>query len=479
MTLQNPQQNMQQVEPDWQSLCHDFTDEQIGALQDFVKPMVDALRNIDSDVSAAKEKGEELGDTFKVMIRSSDETPDYIDGKLAVGADSGLTGTASSVADDEGVTDETWTVDTTWETTPANVAATAAAGTAAEHAHGDHVHKGVASITGLPLVVDPATYYGAVVIDTDAPVNSNVFTLSVDMATDVGEIAAVGAANALGDSVKLCHSNHVHAGVSTLNSATGAITVEGHGITVGAVADGVLPLTADLHTVCVQGSVTAHAITVGGVVLDGAVDDYTLYALDDKANHDDLLIDVGLVNIAMYDFSATRWIFSQDVEIANDLYLNSDGGTVYFGDSQDSSITDDGSNMIIHPDANGVGGRPLRIGADTHPFEHKGQDLGNTNPAWDDVYADDYNNVADFPLLDDKGDLAAILAIRPSGEVDPRSGLPLIDDASLPDWLLAKAKDGSGEILRGPDGKPYIPLKAAIALAWGAIRELALEVGHK
>lgn len=38
--------------------------------------------------------------------------------------------------------------------------------------------------------------------------------------------------------------------------------------------------------------------------------------------------------------------------------------------------------------------------------------------------------------------------------------------------LRVKKDKLTKEILYDPDGKPYIPLKAAISLAWGAIRQL-------
>lgn len=69
-------------------------------------------------------------------------------------------------------------------------------------------------------------------------------------------------------------------------------------------------------------------------------------------------------------------------------------------------------------------------------------------------------------------DLAIINAIKPSGIFDPRTGLELIDDNTLPEWLLSKNK-ANGKILRDPDGKPYLSLKTLISLCLGAIRQLA------
>ncbi|MCL6584667.1 MAG: hypothetical protein K6U11_13680 [bacterium] len=178
------------------------------------------------------------------------------------------------------------------------------------------------------------------------------------------------------------------------------------------------------------------------------------------------------------------------------------------------------------------------------PSNHKAQDFGQSTAAWDDVYADDYFNVADFyfmdrrldvgssdgPPVDNSGgssgdvgdnpggpppvdgspggppvdgdstgelpvnsisrltedvgslgdsprgiipidDLAVLCNIRPSGEFDPRTGFELIDDNSLPKWLLGKDKY-TGKIMRGPDGKPYVSLRAMISLLMGAVRQL-------
>lgn len=111
---------------------------------------------------------------------------------------------------------------------------------------------------------------------------------------------------------------------------------------------------------------------------------------------------------------------------------------------------------------------------------HKEIDLGAAGIAWDDVYADDYNNVADFLFLDIReedgeivtiDDLETIKAIKPGGKFDPRTGFELIDDDTLPDWLLSKDKK-TGEILRDPEGKPYLSLKTMISLLMGAVRQL-------
>jgi len=99
--------------------------------------------------------------------------------------------------------------------------------------------------------------------------------------------------------------------------------------------------------------------------------------------------------------------------------------------------------------------------------------------------------VADLFYLDTYNDLQTILGVRPSGEIDKRTGLPLIDDNTLPDWMLTKYKqDGKitdkdekvistykkGEIARDSDGKPWISNKVLFSLLMGAIRELNQKV---
>lgn len=105
------------------------------------------------------------------------------------------------------------------------------------------------------------------------------------------------------------------------------------------------------------------------------------------------------------------------------------------------------------------------------PDTHKDLDCGASAKAFDDIFGDDFQNVADFYYLDDKNDLDAINKIKSSGKIDQRSGLELIDDHTLPEWLLTKCKK-TGKILYDPEGKPYIAIKTIISLLMGAIREL-------
>jgi len=119
-----------------------------------------------------------------------------------------------------------------------------------------------------------------------------------------------------------------------------------------------------------------------------------------------------------------------------------------------------------------------------YPALTKFSDLGLATNAWDDAYADDWNNVADFFFLDSRqesgqiiqvNDVEVIKAIKPGGVFDNRTGLQLIDDNTLPEWLLSKCKK-TGAILRDPDGKPYLSLKVMISLLMGAIRQLDADI---
>jgi hypothetical protein len=51
----------------------------------------------------------------------------------------------------------------------------------------------------------------------------------------------------------------------------------------------------------------------------------------------------------------------------------------------------------------------------------------------------------------------------------------MIDDATLPEWMLSKHKE-TGEVMYGEDGKPYISIKMMSSLLMGACRKLDEEV---
>jgi hypothetical protein len=126
----------------------------------------------------------------------------------------------------------------------------------------------------------------------------------------------------------------------------------------------------------------------------------------------------------------------------------------------------------------------------------KGLDLGRSGTPWDTAYADDFENIADFFFMDDRKDKdgkivpiddgAVIEGIVPSGDYDPITGLRIINDSSLPTWLVSKHKHAGedkdeagdvvrtwekGDICRTDDGKPYLSLKTMISLLMGASRQ--------
>ena len=118
---------------------------------------------------------------------------------------------------------------------------------------------------------------------------------------------------------------------------------------------------------------------------------------------------------------------------------------------------------------------------------NKSRDLGTATYAWDDAYADDFRNVADFYHLDIYDDLGAIHAIQKSNAIDGATGMPLIDDNTIPKWLLSKhSKDitvqddegkiiethKKGDIMYDSDKKPYLSLKTMISLLMGAVKQL-------
>ena len=53
--------------------------------------------------------------------------------------------------------------------------------------------------------------------------------------------------------------------------------------------------------------------------------------------------------------------------------------------------------------------------------------------------------------------------------------MPLIDDNTLPDWMLTKDKGGE-KILYDPDGKPWITNKIMFSLLMGAVRALDAKI---
>jgi len=112
------------------------------------------------------------------------------------------------------------------------------------------------------------------------------------------------------------------------------------------------------------------------------------------------------------------------------------------------------------------------------PVSNKGVSLGVGGVAFDNMYADDFVNEADIPFLDEYNDVATINAIKKGTKICEKSGLPVIDDSTLPDWLLVKEYHGDkkGEVAISPDGNPYYSTRTMIGLLLGAIKELSTEI---
>jgi hypothetical protein len=183
-----------------------------------------------------------------------------------------------------------------------------------------------------------------------------------------------------------------------------------------------------------------------------------------------------------------------------DIYLNSDASTNNirftcsrsFADVTSFGLYNDGTTREIRPGS------------------HKTLQLGNASFAFDEAYADNWNNVADYYHLDrirDKDgtiieidDVEVIKAIKAGSKIDARTGMTLINDSTLAPWLVTRHKTGgeerapqdfepdgrwhwvtpgdrvrthkSGDVAVDPDGKPYLSTKVLDSLLLGAVRRI-------
>jgi hypothetical protein len=182
-----------------------------------------------------------------------------------------------------------------------------------------------------------------------------------------------------------------------------------------------------------------------------------------------------------------RLLGSFFVDCSANVIMTAGSGDTYYatlscGSAAASFEVQDGSDYYAFTLAAGVGAIVLD--------DHKTLDMGTSGGAFKDMYADNFNNVADFPFFDEHDDLKAIAGIESLAGKDgtpvrdPASGNIIINDDTLPEWLVAKhtkdtANHKMGDIARTKDGKPYIPLKNGIALAWGAIKQLQKETDDR
>ena len=178
------------------------------------------------------------------------------------------------------------------------------------------------------------------------------------------------------------------------------------------------------------------------------------------------------------------------------IFPDTDGqGHVYFGVREDGTTVQMIRSFVVYTCINGIvlrvyddTSRTYYTGVEISPPSartsylsisdsgffintHKTVDLGDASAAFDNVYSDDFQNVADFFHLDDRDDLRALQSIKGSGKVDKRTGLELIDDDTLPEWMLSKHKD-TGHIMRDGNGAPYLSTKMVDSLLMGACRKL-------
>ena len=96
-----------------------------------------------------------------------------------------------------------------------------------------------------------------------------------------------------------------------------------------------------------------------------------------------------------------------------------------------------GSNTVTIGDTSYV--TDTYIAGNIHTITNKGADIGTPTIAFDDVYADDFNNVADIPFFDDRNDLSLIMGIKVMRDTtDKVLGYKFVDDNSLPKEMMLR-----------------------------------------
>jgi hypothetical protein len=212
----------------------------------------------------------------------------------------------------------------------------------------------------------------------------------------------------------------------------------------------------------------------------GAISSHTLFIFPATDNVGQLMIGTSVYTLSQQAYRAITITSSYTTQLqckydADDL----------------STITQLAQNGLAYTNItvrNGGTSKAFIFLVDFYSGGNKVSDCGQSGGAWDDVWADDFRNVADFYHLDDHDDLASIHAIKGSGKYNPINGLEIIDDDTLPKWMLSKhKKDGQsidlstgkvtkewkvGDICLTPDGQPFLSLKLIGSLSMGAIRQL-------
>lgn len=90
---------------------------------------------------------------------------------------------------------------------------------------------------------------------------------------------------------------------------------------------------------------------------------------------------------------------------------------------------------------------PAKFTGDVKPGAGATYDLGASGTQWDSIFAHHALVVGDMPHYDDRNDLALIRAIRPSSIVDPVTGAPQVDDATVPREILALWRSDGADTL--------------------------------
>lgn len=156
-----------------------------------------------------------------------------------------------------------------------------------------------------------------------------------------------------------------------------------------------------------------------------------------------------------------------------------------YGYSQvNCNSSDTGNIRFLAEDSSDVSAIYWMTPTAVYPDTPDAKDLGGVGHEWEDFYVHQTPTVGDFYFMDYRevkgkkvefSDLAAIEAIKSSNKVDKRSGLYLIDDDTIPEFLKFKNKK-TGKVQYNKEGKPYLDLKTMISLNMGGLREVHSKV---
>ena len=121
---------------------------------------------------------------------------------------------------------------------------------------------------------------------------------------------------------------------------------------------------------------------------------------------------------------------------------------------------------------------------------------GSASRYWNYIFSNNVLQVCDFYWMDKRvedgnvievDDVEVIKSIKPTEAVDPRTGLYMVNDSTIPKWLVHKHdKDGeekdddgnriqtwkAGEVAVDHKGKPFMSTTTMLSLLMGAIRQL-------